>query len=183
MSAPLQKYLRRMWRAQLSDGALLSLHEAAEAMPGNPRLAAGWISANVAPAGEWLGQPVYRWGDVAAALATTARAAAAAPDAWLSTAEAADRMGVARNTLDQMVARSPRDLPGAPVLVGGGQRRRHLRWDAGQLAAWLPAYRAWEEEERERRSRPHAAKRKTTGARRAEPAGEAVDWAAEARGR
>lgn len=176
MSAALHKYLRRMWRAQLSADALLTLSEAAEAMPGSPRLAREWLPEHVAPAAEILGQPLYRWGDVQDAL----RAGCAVPGdpAWLSTGEAAARLGVSRSTLDAMVARAPRDLPGAPVRVGEGGRRQHLRWDAGRIAEWAAAYRAWDARE----NGPSASRRRSAPSRpRAAVEEGAVDWVAVAR--
>jgi predicted DNA-binding transcriptional regulator AlpA len=80
---------------------------------------------------------------------------------WLSTAEAAERLGMARSTLDEMVAQAPQDLPGSPTQVGVGRRRRHLRWNAGGLEAWVRAYRAWQLlPARGRKQRVAAARRK-----------------------
>lgn len=62
---------------------------------------------------------------------------------WIGPAEAAQRMGISRTTLDAMLARAPSDLPGSPVLVGVGTARRHLRWDEARIEEWLVAYRAW----------------------------------------
>ena len=64
-------------------------------------------------------------------------------EAWISMAEAASRLGVARTTLDEMVARAPRTLPGSPLSIGSGRHRRHKRWEATMLESWLVAYRAW----------------------------------------
>ena len=136
VNAPLPRHLALVWRAQLREESLLSLDEAAEAMPGDPRLALGWIPANVKVAGEWAGQPVYRWGDVAAAIASGGQ--------WLTQAEAAKVAGVSRSSLDAMLAKAPKNLPGAPMHVGEGQQREHKAWEASRVREWVAAYRAWE---------------------------------------
>lgn len=69
----------------------------------------------------------------------------ASADRWIDTVEAARRMGMSRTSLDAMMARCPPNLPGSPMRVGTGARRRHLRWDARALDDWLAAYRAWTE--------------------------------------
>lgn len=63
---------------------------------------------------------------------------------WLSTSTAAKRLGIARSTLDQMVARAPKTLHGAPMLVGAGRKRRHWRWNVDTLETWAAAYREWD---------------------------------------
>jgi hypothetical protein len=63
---------------------------------------------------------------------------------WVSTREAAHALGLARCTLDAMVARAPEDLPGAPVLAGAGRRRRRWRWNRDMLREWLAAFTAWD---------------------------------------
>ncbi|MCK6531140.1 helix-turn-helix domain-containing protein [Myxococcota bacterium] len=68
MSA-LAHYLRRMWRASLTAESLLCAEEAAEALPVPGPEALAWIRGNVKSAGEVAGVPVYRWGDVMAAVA------------------------------------------------------------------------------------------------------------------
>jgi hypothetical protein len=70
---------------------------------------------------------------------------------WLSTVEAAQQLGISRWTLDVMVARAPKDLPGTPTHVGEGKERRHLRWDGERLHEWAAAYREWETTRRRRR--------------------------------
>ena len=49
---------------------------------------------------------------------------------WLTTVQAAQQLGISRWTLDEMVGRAPKNLPGAPQHVGSGRKRRHLRWNA-----------------------------------------------------
>ncbi len=70
---------------------------------------------------------------------------------YLNTADAARRLGIDRGTLDQMVARAPRDLPGGPVHVGEGKARRHLRWPASTLQTWVDAFREFERTRGKRR--------------------------------
>ncbi|MFZ5480578.1 MAG: hypothetical protein ACOZNI_27695 [Myxococcota bacterium] len=167
-----------MWRAALTADALLDLEEVCEALPGRPSEASAWVLANVQPCGELAGVLCWRWGDVLAALRDRASPTEAGA-VWVSTAEAAARLGVARSTLDEMVTHAPKDLPGAPVHVGGGKARQHLRWDAGRLVEWLTSYRAWEA------SAKQAAKTRPTVRRTsaASTTGDGpVDWAAVARG-
>jgi hypothetical protein len=63
---------------------------------------------------------------------------------WLTLTEAARRLGLPRTTLKAMVDKAPGDLPGAPMPVGEGKRRCHVRWDARTVDAWLAAYRDWD---------------------------------------
>lgn len=65
------------------------------------------------------------------------------PSALIDTRQAAALLGIARSTLDEMVARAPSNLPGAPVQVGIGTRRRHLRWNPDQIVEWASAYSEW----------------------------------------
>ena len=100
-----------------------------------------WLLARVEPGGEVAGTAVFRWGDVVAAMRrgggearadggeTPAPAPADGDPARIDTATAARRLGIHRSTLDAMVSRAPPALPGAPVQVGEGTVRRHLRWD------------------------------------------------------
>lgn len=135
-----------LWRSQLTADSLLSAEEAGLAMPGRPEAGAAWVEEHVVPAGEVSGVVVWRWGDVEAALASALPRGAGSADntpVWISTATAAKRLGLARCTLDDMVDRAPRDLPGAPVPVGNGKARRHLRWDERHLDTWMAAYQAW----------------------------------------
>ena len=61
----------------------------------------------------------------------------------ISTAQAARLLDVDRGTLDAMRDRAPKKLPGAPVAVGDGKRRRSWRWDRDRLVEWAAAYHAW----------------------------------------
>ena len=83
---------------------------------------------------------------IAAALTAGSGASAGRPvgKRWLSTEEAAKYLGISRWTLDIMVARAPKNLPGTPEHIGSGRQRRHLRWNADKLDEWLGAYRGWE---------------------------------------
>lgn len=149
-----RSYLHRLWRATLQPASLLTLAEVIEALPCPESGARTWLCEHVAPTGMVAGVHVYEWGRVLEALSnerppTVAPGSSpgaqidATPDAWLSTAEAAARLGIARCTLDQMIGQAPRTLPGAPTPVGTGLHRRHWRWDARRLEEWLTAYRAW----------------------------------------
>ncbi|MFT5685108.1 MAG: hypothetical protein ACI8RZ_006055 [Myxococcota bacterium] len=154
--AVLRSYLRRMWRAALTPDAVLTFEEAVEAMPSpNPRTRQ-WLLEQVEPAGELAGEVVYRWGDVLAAMTqpTTEVASplAEVEDArWLTTEQAALRLNIARSTLDEMVAQAPKTMEGAPVSVGGGRHRNHLRWDGERLDDWMSAYQQWQATRRKRR--------------------------------
>ena len=155
MSSTLRTYLRRMWRAALTPQSLLTLEEAVEALPCPGPEARSWLQEHVEPAGEVAGVEVYLWSDVLAALhiededvpglstESEEGSPSAAVFAWLSTEEAAERLGIARCTLDEMVAMAPVSLPGAPVQVGTGKRRQHLRWDAARLDEWLMDFHQW----------------------------------------
>lgn len=175
----LASHLRRMWRAALTAESLLSADEACEAMPCPGPATRDWLVAHVQPFGELVGVPVYRWGHVVAAIAG---ARGAEPvTTWLSTGEAAVRLGIARSTLDEMVSRAPKDLPGAPVHVGSGKTRAHLRWDAGRLQEWLAAYRSWEARSaRKGAVAPTHAPARTMRRAKADDDGP-VDWGAVAR--
>jgi len=146
-------YLHRLWRAVLQDSSLLDREEVLEALP-FPRSEAGvWLDENVPPLAGPAGCRVYRWGAVVQALQSGAGRHALhsatetlqppTPHDWLTTAEAAARLGMARSSLDEMVEQAPRDLPGAPTPVGTGQKRTHWRWIGSSLDLWLAAYREW----------------------------------------
>lgn len=62
---------------------------------------------------------------------------------WIDTAAAAAELGMSRSTLDQMVARAPANLPGAPTILGTGTQRLRRRWDAHRLHSWFEAYGRW----------------------------------------
>lgn len=136
------RHLRLLWRATLGPESRLSWEELIEACPGNPDDVRRWLTEHVPSCGSIGPVEVYRWGDALAAM-TNPRPEVPGT-AWLSTSEAAARLGIARSTLDEMLSRSPKDLPGSPVHVGNGSARQHLRWDAGRLQEWLTAYRSWE---------------------------------------
>ena len=146
-------YLHRLWRAALQPTSLLTLEEVIEALPCPEPESRAWLLTHVSPTGELAGVSVYEWGQVLKALqvkraatvpmSTSTANLEAPPVTWLSTAEAAERLGIARCTLDEMVAQAPRTLPGAPTPIGSGHHRRHWRWDARKLEEWLTAFQAW----------------------------------------
>jgi hypothetical protein len=170
-----EAYLKRIWRAALAADALLSLEEVVEALPVPIEVASDWVRS-IDPVGSLGPIPLYRWGDVLDGI----RAGEAVDEGpgWIRTEEAAVRLSVGRATLDAMVARAPRDLPGAPVQVGHGAQRRHLRWDPSTLSAWMEAFRAWE-------ARSTVASSVRPRRRRREPMssdeGGPVDWTSVAR--
>lgn len=65
------------------------------------------------------------------------------PKRYIGTAEAAALLNIDRSTLDEMVDRAPRNLPGAPVQAGRGKERRHWRWDPARVPEWAAAYEQW----------------------------------------
>jgi len=146
-------YLHRLWRAVLQDSSLLDREEVLEALPFPRTEAETWLDENVAPLAGPAGCRVYRWGIVMHALlsgagqgslqSTAETQQPAPPRDWLTTAEAAARLGMARSSLDEMVEQAPRSLSGAPTPVGTGQKRTHWRWDGNSLDLWLEAYREW----------------------------------------
>lgn len=147
-------YLHRLWRAALQPTSILTLEELIEALPFPHADTRAWLLEHVAPMGALAGIRVYRWSEVLTALTgssiapplpptTSVTAADLSSSRWLSTAQAAARLGIARCTLDEMVSQAPRTLPGTPTPVGSGNRRRHWRWDGDMLEEWLTAYRAW----------------------------------------
>jgi hypothetical protein len=116
---------------------------------------------------------MFTWGDIVAAIWTHGGG-----PGWLDTQEAASRLGVARNTLDELAKHSDPGLAGVPVIAGGVKVRRHLRWDGSQLGEWSRAAAAGVAAgaavpRAERRERP----------RKASPtaADGPVDWVAESR--
>lgn len=68
MPSTLRRYLRRMWRASLGPQSLLTLAEAAQALPGRREKARAWLLANVQPCGKMAGLDVYSWGAIVAAM-------------------------------------------------------------------------------------------------------------------
>lgn len=158
---------QRLWRASLRIDSLLSFDEAVEALPCPAPLAQSWLAAQ--PAFGCIHQaPVYRWGDLVELVragegpSSSASAGDGSPRAWLTTAEVVERLGINRSTLDEMVASAPRDLTGAPIHVGTGLKKRHLRWDVDRIDAWFAAFEAWQRAQDSAtgtRARPAAPKR------------------------
>lgn len=109
----------------------------------------------------WLGEQLQAWSEeserdwseyeravadgyvVGAPLLEETAATVVEPE-WLTTEEAARKLGIDRDTLDKMVSRAPKSLPGSPTHVGKGKVRRHLRWSAARLFDWASGYDAWE---------------------------------------
>jgi hypothetical protein len=63
---------------------------------------------------------------------------------------AAAALNVCKNSLRTMLADAPVDLPGAPVQIGRGRTRKHLRWHPEDLRVWWGAYCAWQRGETHR---------------------------------
>lgn len=57
----------------------------------------------------------------------------------LHTSEAAELLGIHRATLDRITKAAPANLPGAPIQVGCGRTRRHLRYPSETLIEWFRA--------------------------------------------
>ncbi len=68
----LDRYLRLMWRAQLTAESVLTLEEAAEALPGRDSEASAWLHENVVTQTRcsWSDEQLYRWGDILKAMST-----------------------------------------------------------------------------------------------------------------
>jgi hypothetical protein len=116
-------------RVALWPESLLSAAEVARALTGDARVNEAWLNRSVCAAARTPGgEPMFTWGDIVAAISTHG-----GDPVWLSTQEAASRLGLARSTLDELAKRSDPGLPGAPVIAGGGKVRRHLRWEGSQL--------------------------------------------------
>lgn len=174
----LARHLRRMWRAALQPGSLLSADEAAEALPCTGLDAQAWLLSHVAPVGTLAGAAVFRWGDVLSAVEAEGRDSAGrmvqSGTRWFTTAQAAAQLGVPRSTLDDMVARAPADLPGAPIHVGDGRHRHHFRWDPERIPEWWAAFQQWEATHRARTAVP--APRPRSRRPGSQPDRGAVDW-------
>jgi len=96
-------------------------------------------------------------------------------DRLVGSDEAAQILGISRDTLDRLRELAPPDLPGAPVPVGTGTKRRHLRWEVDRLKEWFrvanssikrsapnaPASPMRKPPKNPHRSRPTGSKRKT----------------------
>ena len=62
----------------------------------------------------------------------------------ICTEEAAQQLGVSRDTLDRMIAEAPADLAGGPVDIGSLTSKKHRwMWDASRLTEWWDAYGQW----------------------------------------
>lgn len=172
-----RRYLRLMWRSSLTSTTVLSLDELLDALPGNADEHRAWVADNVSPIGRVSGTVVYRWGDVVAAIEARI---VPATTVWLTTKQVAERFGIARSTLDEMVQAAPPDLPGAPLQVGSGSRRRHLRWDASTVDTWLAAVSDLDES-RSGERKPPLPRRRSRLQAHGHDVGTAVDWSSVAR--
>lgn len=80
---------------------------------------------------------------------------------WGTVEEAAAHLDVSRDTLDRMRKEQREQgwvLPGEPVPVGMGKKRRRERWDLDQVGEWAAALRAKQPDKPRRKS---AAPRRT----------------------
>ena len=57
----------------------------------------------------------------------------------LTTEQACIALGISRDALDRITKAAPDDLPGAPIQVGMGRKRRHYRYPADALIEWFRA--------------------------------------------
>lgn len=96
---------------------------------------------------------------------------------WLTTIEAATVLGVHRKTLDALAQKFP-DAPGGPVVVGGGMRRKHLRWPAAGLEDWLRRVQEAQRQPARPAPKPRRGRAMAMGMEEGP-----VDWRAVARGR
>lgn len=127
----------------LGLASVVTLEEAVAVLPGRGTSdeKAAWVRERLKPSRDVFGVAVYRTVDLAAALGVVDEPPAGTT-VWISTAEAARRLGVDRSTLDIMRDRAPA-LPGGPVRVGAGRARRAWRWNAARLDEWFDAYERW----------------------------------------
>lgn len=58
-------------------------------------------------------------------------------------AEVARRLNVHVQTLDALIDSAPKNLPGSPLRIGDGKKRRHYRWNPDTFEAWIEAVQAW----------------------------------------
>lgn len=80
MAAPLSKYLRRISRASLSPASLLTLSEAAEALPCRSAEARGGIRLHCSPAAVIAGVELFSWSEIPEAMGVHATEQAARDD-------------------------------------------------------------------------------------------------------
>ncbi len=156
-------------RAQLTPQTLLSLEELLEVLPVPPEEARAWVGSSLSPVGAVAGEALYLWGDVVGAMTEKP----VGQEEWLTTDQAAVRLGVSRRTLDRMVAAAPPNLPGGPISGGSGRKRKKLLWEPDRLNEWLGAFREWEAG-----NKPRRRGRQRPVRPRPEPASEPVDWGA-----
>lgn len=57
----------------------------------------------------------------------------------LTTEEACNTLGISRDVLDRITKAAPVNLPGSPIQVGMGRKRRHYRYPADTLIDWFRA--------------------------------------------
>jgi predicted DNA-binding transcriptional regulator AlpA len=169
---------RRLWRAALTPSALLTADEVVEAIPAPAEGTRTWLLDQVPALTTVAGVALWSWGSVLERMHHTSEQASASTSGpgsrWLTTAEVANQLGIPRSTLDAMVRRAPRDLPGAPTKTGTGRKRQHLRWDASSLTEWLQSYQRWDVDRVKRSSRKPAKKKRPAS----QPAATTVDWSA-----
>ena len=128
--------VRRQFRFLVRPDSLLSEDETILALPGPADASVRrWLRERVRPFGSVAGVVVYRWADVVSAVESTQQTPQ--EKRWLTTAEAARHLGIARSTLDEMLANSRPHHPGTPSIVGTGKQRTHRRWDRDALDDWF----------------------------------------------
>lgn len=71
-----------------------------------------------------------------------------AQSSLIDTAEAARLLNISQRTLHRRLTEAPPDLPGAPIDLSPGSRRRKLRWRADQVHVWAQALANWKHAQR-----------------------------------
>lgn len=134
----LTPFERRLWRAALQPCALLTLPEAVEAIPdGDPM----WLKRQVAPVGTSpTGHPLWRWGDIAAALGASQDGRG--PSVLISHAEAIRRLGTSPHTIREAMRATPKGFE-AWTNISAGKNRPTYRWRADALESWWRRVEEW----------------------------------------
>ena len=140
----------------LGAAALLDVAEVLELLGGPSDLVLKWLSDHRLVR-EHFGREWVIWGDVLTALRKDDPAVT-----WLTTTQAAERLGVARSTLNACAPTAAAHRPDLVATVGSGRTRHTYRWRSDALGEAMAAGRPALEErvvmscapKRKRRNRP-----------------------------